>query len=240
MTLALLAGAVLLGAATQRLTGMGFALVSAPLLVAIVGPLTGVQLLQVFGVIASLLVVAQVWRDVEVRKALLLLVPALVGIVPGAHLARTLPAPVLAIVVGGMVVVALLAVVLSERARVFTGTGGLLSAGLLSGFMNASAGVGGPAVVLYAVSTDWAHRTFVATVQLYFAALAAASLVALGWPSLDAPTWGVALGAMVVGLGLGHVLAQRVRADVARALMIGVALTGAVVTVVKGAVELAS
>lgn len=238
MTLALLAGAVLLGAATQRLTGMGFALVSAPLLVVIVGPLTGVQLLQVFGIIASLLVLAQVWRDVEVGKALLLLAPALVGIIPGAYVARTLPAPVLAVVVGGMVVVALLAVVLSERARVFTGTRGLLSAGLLSGFMNATAGVGGPAVALYAVSTQWGHRAFVATVQLYFVALAVASLFALGWPSLDASTWGVALGAMVVGLGLGHVLAERVRADVARALMIGVAITGALVTVIKGVVEL--
>ena len=59
MTLALLAGAVLLGA-TQRLTGMGFALVSAPLLVAVLGPLTGVQLLQVFGIFASALVLAQV------------------------------------------------------------------------------------------------------------------------------------------------------------------------------------
>ena len=52
--------AVLLGAATQRLTGMGFALVSAPLLVAVLGPLTGVQLLQVFGIFGSALVLAQV------------------------------------------------------------------------------------------------------------------------------------------------------------------------------------
>ncbi len=37
MTLALLAGAILLGALTQRLTGMGFALVAAPLLVVVVG-----------------------------------------------------------------------------------------------------------------------------------------------------------------------------------------------------------
>lgn len=39
---------------------MGFALVSAPLLVAVLGPLTGVQLLQVFGIFASALVLAQV------------------------------------------------------------------------------------------------------------------------------------------------------------------------------------
>ena len=59
MTLALLAGAILLGALTQRLTGMGFALVAAPLLVVVVGPLTGVQLLQVIGIVASSLVLAK-------------------------------------------------------------------------------------------------------------------------------------------------------------------------------------
>ncbi len=240
MTLALLAGAIMLGAATQRLTGMGFALVSAPLLVAVLGPLTGVQLLQVFGVLASLLVLAQVWRDAEVRTAVFLLLPALVGIVPGAWLARTLPAPVLAIVVGALVVVALLAVLLTERARIVRGTPGLVSAGVLSGFMNATAGVGGPAVVLYAVSTQWAHHAFVATIQLYFAALSAASLIALGWPTLDPAAWAVSLAALVVGLGVGHLLARHVRAEAARALMIVVALVGAVVTVVKGAIELAA
>ncbi len=158
MTLALLAGAILLGALTQRLTGMGFALVAAPLLVVVVGPLTGVQLLQVIGIVASSLVLAQVWRDVEVRTAVMLLLPALVGIIPGAWLVRTLPAPTLAIVVGALVIVALGAVLASERARVFTGTPGQVSAGLLSGFMSAAAGVGGPAIVLYAVSTGWSHR----------------------------------------------------------------------------------
>ena len=81
MTLALLAGAVLLGAATQRLTGMGFALVSAPLLVAVLGPLTGVQLLQVFGIFASALVLAQVcWR--RGPHSVLLMLPVVVGIFP--------------------------------------------------------------------------------------------------------------------------------------------------------------
>lgn len=238
MTLALLAAALLLGAATQRLTGMGYALVSAPLLVFVVGPLAGVQLLQVAGIVISLLVLVQVWRDVEVRKAILLLLPALIGVVPGAYLARTLPPAVLAVVVGGMVIVALSAVVLSERARVFTGTGGLLTAGLLSGFMNATAGVGGPAVVLYALSTGWPHRAFVATVQLYFVGLAAVSLAALGWPTLDPVAWVVAAGSTAVGLVLGQILAQRISSETARRLMIVVALAGAVVTVVKGVLDI--
>lgn len=158
---------------------------------------------------------------------------------PGALLARSLPAPILAVLIGSMVIVALAAVLLSERARVFRGTAGLVSAGLLSGFMNATAAVGGPAVVLYAVSTKWPHRAFLATVQFYFVGLGAASVAALGWPDLDPTAWAVALSAMAVGLVLGQFLSHRVRPDVARVLMIGIALAGAIATVIRGALELA-
>lgn len=233
-SLALLGLAVALGAATQRLTGMGFALVAAPLLVTVVGPLLGVQLLQVVGIVGSALVLAQVWRDVEPAKAALLLLPALLGILPGAWLARSLPGPLLTVLIGAMVIVALVASLASERARVFRGRGGLVSAGALSGFMNVTAGVGGPAVALYALSTDWAHRSFVATLQLYFIGLSTASLVALGWPTLDPGTWAVTLAAVLLGLGVGHVLTGRVTDRVARGLMIAVALAGASVNVARG------
>lgn len=229
---------VLLGSATQRITGMGFALVASPLLTLALGARVGVQLTQVLSLAASLLVLAQVWRSVEVTKALLLFVPALVGVVPGAFVSRTLPAPVLAVVVGALVVGALLAMACSTRARVFKGTAGLASAGFLSGFMNVTAGVGGPAVVLYALSAQWRHEAFVATVQLYFAALNVASLLAVGWPPLDGPTWAIALASLALGLVAGNALASRVPYEAARKLVFGVALTGSLATMVKGTLAL--
>lgn len=233
-TLAAVGVFVFLGAATQRITGMGFALVASPLLVLALGPLVGVQLSQVLGLSVSALVLVQVWRQSEWRKAAGLFVPALVGIVPGAWLTRVLPPAILSIVIGSLVLVALLATVASERARVFRGTGGLLSAGFLSGFMNVTAGVGGPAIVLYSLSTRWAHEAFLATTQLYFVGLNIASLTARGFPVLEAPTWIVAGGCLVVGLIAGNALARRVSATLARQLVVAVALIGSVATVVKG------
>lgn len=236
--LALVGGFVLLGATTQRVTGMGFALVASPLLVLALGPRLGVQLTQVLGFTASLLVLAQVWRSVEAKKAVLLFLPALVGILPGAWMTRALPGNMLAIVIGLLVVAALLVTVASERARVFKGAGGLVSAGFLSGFMNVTAGVGGPAVVLYALSTGWKHHHFVATVQLYFAALNAASLVAQGLPLLDAVTWVVVAASLVLGMVAGHRLAGRTSPETARRLVVVVALLGAVAIVIKGTIAL--
>jgi len=232
--LVLLAASVLVGAATQRITGMGFALVASPLLVLLLGTATGVSLLLTLGFVSSVLMIAQLWRAIEAKTAVLLFLPAVVGIVPGEWVARVLPGPVLSIVIGGLVGVAILATVLSERARVFKGKPGLLSAGFLSGFMNAIAGIGGPAVVLYALSTEWAHAAFVATIQLYFAGLSAATLVAKGLPQVDAAAWVVAFTALGAGLVLGNWLSKRVPVEWARRLVIAVALAGAVATIVKG------
>ena len=48
--------------------------------------------------------------------------------------------------------------------------------------MNVTAGVGGPAITLYAVSTGWEHRRFVGSIQLYFAVLNLGSIAAKGFP----------------------------------------------------------
>ncbi|WP_219414238.1 sulfite exporter TauE/SafE family protein [Pseudonocardia nigra] len=236
--LALIAVAVLVGAGTQRITGLGFALVSAPFLVLLLGPFTGVLLANALSLVSNLVVLAQTRRAVETRRALLLAVPALIAIVPGAWVARTLPAPLLAITAGGLVLVALIAVLASERARVLRGTPGAVTAGVMSGFMNVTAGVGGPAISLYALSTGWAHRSFVATVQLYFVLLNAASIAAKGWPDLSPATWVVAGGALALGAAAGHRLARLVPPDRARALVAFLAILGSAATVGKALVEL--
>ena len=114
--LILLALAVFAGAAAQRLTGMGFALVSAPLLTLLLGTMTGVTVVQVLGMAVSGALLISVWRDVDWRTLIWILIPAFVAIVPGVFVVRALPGPMLEIVIGLLVVIALLAVVMSERA----------------------------------------------------------------------------------------------------------------------------
>ncbi len=232
--LVLVAAVVLLGATTQRVSGMGFGLVSGPFLALLLGPFLGVLLTNALGLTTSLIILSQVWRQVDLRKLALLTPPALLAIIPGAWVALTVPSAPLSIVVGSMALSALLAVLLSERLRVFRGTAGAISAGTLSGFMGVTAGVGGPAISLYALSSKWDHRPFVGTVQLHFAMITAASLTAKGWPHLTAGTWATALVALLCGVLLGSHLSRYIPVARARRLMIGLALAGSLMTVVKG------
>lgn len=231
--------AVLVGAGVQRITGLGFALVAAPFLVLLLGPFDGVLLVNVCGVVTASLVLTQVWRDVDVRRAAVLLAPAVPAVVPGAWAARRLPAPVLAILIGGLVLAALVAVLTSERARVLRGRPGALIAGAGSGFMNVTAGVGGPAITVYAVSTGWPHRAFAATAQLIFAVLGIASLLAKGrLPSLSSAGWAVTAVGLAIGILAGNRVADRVPANRARQGVIALAIAGAAITVGKGALAL--
>ena len=227
---------VMAGALTQRVTGIGFALVCAPLLVLIAGPFEGVVLSNLLGLTVSVIVFIAHWRDTEWKKGLLLAVPALIAIPFGAYVAKNVPPAPLMVIIGLLVIVALGAVVLSERARVLRGRGGAVVAGASSGFMNVTAGVGGPAIVLYAVSTAWEHRKFVATFQFYSIFTNPASLAAKGGlPHVTPTALVVSFGALGVGLVGGEILSRHVDHELARRLAIGLALGGAVFTVIKGA-----
>jgi uncharacterized membrane protein YfcA len=230
---------VFVGAGAQRVTGLGFSLVSSPFMVLLLGPFNGVLVINACGALTALVVLTQVWRDVDLRRSVLLIGSALPAVAAGAWMARSLPAPPLAIVVGLLILLALVAVIASERARVLRGTTGAVIAGLGSGFLNVTVGAGGPAVAVYAVSTGWAQRRFAASAQLVFASLGVASLVAKGGhPSMATAGWTMVAAGLLIGIFVGNHVADRVPPERAQAAVLALALAGAVLTVVKGVIEL--
>ncbi len=253
LALAGLAAAVLVGAGAQRITGLGFALVASPFIVLVLGAFTGVLVVNLLGSITSALVLLQVRHDVDVRRALLLAGPAVVAVVPGAWIARQASPAVLQVVVGASVVLALLTVLAVSRraaARGASSAGALVPtarprptwavvAGAASGLMNVTAGVGGPAITVYAVATRWQQRSFAATAQLYFTIVGAASLTAKGGlPSLSALEWTTAAVALAAGLALGSVLHARVSPVAARTVAVLLALVGGSATLTRGLLSL--
>ena len=80
--------------------------------------------------------------------------------------------------IGILVIVALtVSLVVTRTEHVATGRAPAVVAGAASGFMNAAAGVGGPALSVYAVATQWPQAAFAATAQPYFVVIGTASLV---------------------------------------------------------------
>ncbi|MHA6622559.1 TSUP family transporter [Pseudonocardia sp. DLS-67] len=234
MELVLAALAVVAGATLQRCTGLGFALVSGPFLVLVLGPYEGVALANLLSLVTCCVVLAATWRSVDVRTAALLSAGVAVAIVPGAALARALPDPALLVVVGGLAAGASLLVAAGWRVPGSTRPSGGILAGFASGFSNVTAGVGGPALAVYGASTGLPRAGFVPTVQVVGIVTNALSLAVKHDAHLP---WRLVLGctaAVLAGTLAGRWTAGIVTERAGRATVLALAITGGLLSVVKG------
>lgn len=104
--------------------------------------------------------------------------------------------------------------------------------------MNASAGVGGPALSLYAVNEGWTVREFVPNAQFYGLLVNLLSVLVKGTPRLSRPSWLAVAVALGLGALIGRELAGRVPEHRARTLVLLLALAGGLTTLGKGLLEL--
>ncbi|MDH6237710.1 sulfite exporter TauE/SafE family protein [Cryobacterium sp. CG_9.6] len=244
LTTGLVLAAVFIGSSLQRITGMGFGLVAAPFMVLLLGPVEGVMLVNICAAVTASAILLRVRTHIDWHRYRGLVGFALLGILPGAFVLQFVSVAWLEICIGVLVAAALTVSINLKRATLRDSRRNRAVAGLASGFMNATAGVGGPAVSVYAIATLWPHRSFAATMQPYFLTLALASVAAklatgsAGLPDLPIWAW-VAVGvACLAGLGLGEGLARVVEAPAARRLLVIVAYVGSVLTVGRGLLEL--
>ncbi|MBE4694578.1 MULTISPECIES: sulfite exporter TauE/SafE family protein [Brevibacterium] len=238
----LILAAVFVGALSQRVTGMGFGLVSGPFLVLLLDPVSGVILVNLCGIIASGTVFARTWREVEWPVFWKLAVGTVAGTVPGALLTTALLTAPLQILIGALIIASLAVSLIIGRfgATIPANFGTQFTSGFVSGTMSAAAGAGGPAVSAYAVLTRWEQRPFAATLQPFLvvgtgsAILAKALLDEGAWPRLDPTIW-VGIGiVLVAGLLGGDLLARRLPPTTARIAMIVLAFGGGAATLAKG------
>ncbi|AXK33506.1 sulfite exporter TauE/SafE family protein [Streptomyces armeniacus] len=226
---------VLAGAATQRATGLGFALVAAPFLVLVLGAKTGVGLANLLSAVLCALVLLRTWRALDWRRLAWLSVPGLAAVPAGAAVVAALPEPVLLVGVGSLAVAAMVLVRFSTRATALRGRSGAVAAGAMSGFMNVTAGLGGPMITVHALAEGWDMRRFVATAQGYLLLVNVVSVAAKGPPDIGPAGLTAATVLVLAGAVAGEWLAARVDPALVRRLMIAVAILGGLAAVLRGA-----
>jgi uncharacterized protein len=140
--------------------------------------------------------------------------------------------------IGTVTLLALASTVFLRQSTLFVGARGTGIAGALSGFMNVTAGVGGPPIVIYANSIDWDYKEYLATVQLYFAGLNILSLLARGGPELPPAGWAVAAGSSILGVIIGNLLSTSINESVAKKAVLSIAGIGSLAAVIQGVANL--
>jgi uncharacterized membrane protein YfcA len=227
----LAAVAVLFGAVAQSVTGFGFSLVCAPLLVAAYGAPAGVQLNLVLSVGLNLLLLLHGRRHLDGRSAARLLVPAALATVVVGLLIRDSDTDGLTVVAGALCLVGVVAVARGRSIRRITGRVGTVLVGLLSGAINVTAGIGGPPVVLFGTTAGWSPEVARPTLQAFFLGINAVALLTLGPPDRIP---GLLVPAVAVGLVLGQIAARRLNADQVRVAVLVTAGAGSLLAIVRG------
>lgn len=234
LDLGLAAAAVGVGAAAQSVSGIGFALVSGPLLFTMFGAREGVRVAVVLSMLVNVAVLLREHRSVMWRNVLPVLVtalaatPLLVHVLSGAH-ARLLRGAAGAVIVLGAALVA--------SGRSFdVGTSGGVAAGLASATMNVLASAGGPAVAVYAAGARWDPLRTRATLQAYFLSLNVVTLATLGPPHWSAGHAVTLIGALLAGSALGALGSGRVSARLARGATLALAAAGGLAVLVAAIV----
>jgi uncharacterized membrane protein YfcA len=226
LTLVLAGLAVAAGAVAQAVTGLGFSLVSAPLLIALEGPRDGVRLNLVLSALINVVLLVPQRHEVRTRDAVRLIVPAAIVTPLAAWGARRADTDVLLVAAGLLTVASAGVLIAGVQLRRSSST----VAGAISGVMNTIAGIGGPIVALHALHERWPADERRATFQLYFLLLNLAGIIALGprWPSI----------VLLLGLGAGWVVGRAVAGHVpesaGRAATLAVAAGGGAVAMARG------
>lgn len=231
MTLAWAAVGVAVGAIAQSVSGIGFALVSGPLLFTVFGPREGVRVAVVLSMLVNVAVLVREHRAVMVRRMLPVLVAALVSTPLLVHLLSSVHTDALRATAGGVIVVGVL-LVAAGRTRDAGVPGGIV-AGLVSATMNVLASAGGPAVAVYATGARWDPSRLRATLQAYFLCLNVVTVLTLGAPHWSANRAVVLVVALLAGSAVGAVLAPRVSHQLARTVTLVLAAAGGLAVLVS-------
>ncbi|MEV4902695.1 sulfite exporter TauE/SafE family protein [Citricoccus sp. NPDC055426] len=237
--------AILVGSTLQRLSGTGVGLVVAPVLALLMGPALGVFVTNSTTVVSGLLIMLAVVRDVDWKRYLIFLPAALAGAVPAAFLVRELDPAWLNIVIGAVVLVALALTFGTPRVPHVRSRALTAATGMVGGFLNTSAGVAAPAMVMYSKLARWDQRSFAATMQPTFMTMgifSVATKLAVGATTFDQlPPWWlfpIIVVTVVVGIRVGGWLAGKVSLGAARTVAITLAGLGGAVAVVRGVLML--
>lgn len=227
---------VFAGGLAQGIIGFGFSLVSVPVQILLFGANFGVRLTNQLAILTNVILLRRERAHVRWRDAILLLIPGLIATPFAVWLVHHSSATILGAVAGGITVVCVIILAKGYRVQKLRGRGGAVVAGGVSATMNTLAAVGGPAIAMYAVNSEWPTNEMRATFQVLFMAQNILAVVARG--AVGVPWWfGMALAACVVaGASVGLRIVGRLKEPTVRRSVFVVAGVGGAAAVIKAIV----
>lgn len=226
--------AVTAGAALQRISGVGFATVSAAPLILLLGPARGVQMINGLAALCSFIVLLGLLRHVDRGRTLRITAAAVLATPVGVAVSLMLSATAVNLTMGAVMITALLAVGPLARWPALRRPAGSWGVGAVSGIANATVGQAGPLMAAYALATRWETTSYIASMQVCWLAANTVAVVLKGVPTTSPRLWALLGAAVVTGAVVGRIVAGRIPPRAAQRILFLIGLVGGSALIVGG------
>jgi uncharacterized protein len=152
----------------QTIAGFGYAIIGVPLLSGILGIKETVVFLLIGSIYMRIYVVFKVRKELEFDVVKRIFFGAMVGIVPGSMMLRSLDGNALRIVLGVTLILAVIVLRSNYHWKTVHDKLEQFGFGIIGGFFNGSTSVGGPPIVLYMLNSEKPKEQMRANLFLYF------------------------------------------------------------------------
>lgn len=186
MSLDWIAAAAIIAAASfvQGLAGFGIGLVALAFLPYLMTPATAVVLMTLLATVFCCLVFIPLRGDFRVEGVDALLVGTLAGMPLGVWILASVPASVLARLIGAVLIVIVALELAGLNRKRLPGRGWGLLAGVFSGVIGGAVGTPGPPAVVYLTAQGWSSRSIKATLQAFLVVNQLIILAGYWWAGL--------------------------------------------------------
>jgi len=230
---------VLLASAVQGVMGSGSALIMVPVLSLFLAPREVVPITLLLGTVMNLSILVQARKGLDLRMVLPLFASAVVGIPLGTIMLLVLPADVLRVVIGAVIIFFSLALLSGVSMKVRRERAASVPIGLISGVLNGSITMSGPPVILFFQNLGMPKGRFRANIVAFFLLSNLVTILfhAAGGVLTAESSMPVVLFLPVMGVGLaiGMALAGRVPERPFRTAVLSMVALAGVASVVTGA-----
>jgi len=238
-TLAIASVAVLAGAVVRGFTGFGASMFWVASLSLLYAPASVVPTVLALEVLASLVLLPTVHREVHWRSIRWLFLGTVLTMPFGVYLLSVVPDRPMRVGVALVILAATIAVASGVQLAHRAGTGAAVTAGSVSGVFNGATGIGGPPAVLFYLSGSSSHEVGRASLVAYFLGIDAigfAMMAGVGLVDTAVLVHTAVLAPLALGgIALGQAAFGRSGGAGYRGVVIGVLLMLSVAMLVRAA-----
>jgi uncharacterized membrane protein YfcA len=201
--------AVLVAGIIRGYSGFGFSMIATTSMTLVLPPVEVIPVVLVLEILASAWLLPRVWKQIDWKSLSWLSAGVLFGTPPGVYLLAHVPAKPMR---AGIALAILVLVVLMWQGyhlKKMPGRSGTAATGLFSGFLNGSAAIGGPPVILFYFSSPAGVTVSRASIIAYFLGTDSLAWVISLTQGLVTIQTGILSGILCVPLLLGIFLGNR-------------------------------